>query len=79
MSTGIQSNEAFVLLLPGKQLDVSFLVNHKKKFRNRGGQDGALEAMKNLENSGIGQLVVKKSKGSVKVAMYVHSIMYVHR
>ena len=28
----MQSNEAFVLLLPGKQLDVSFLVNQKKSF-----------------------------------------------
>ena len=63
----MESNEAFVLMLPGKQLDVSFLVNTKKKFRNRGGRDGALEAMKNLENSGIGKLIVKKSKGSIKV------------
>ena len=63
----MQSNEAFVLLLPGKQLDVSFLVNQKKKFRSRGGREGALQAMKNLENSGIGTLAVKKSKGSIKV------------
>ena len=78
MSSGMQLNEAFVLLLLGKQLDVSFLVNQKKKFRSRGGRDGALKAMKNLEKSGIGKLVVKKSKGSIKVATFVQSITHAH-
>ena len=55
------------MCLPGKTLDVSWLVNVKKKFRNRGGRDGALEAMKTLEEDGLGKLVLKKSKGSVKV------------
>lgn len=63
-----------MLLLPGKQLDVSFLVNAKKKFRSRGGRDGALQAMKNLENSGIGTLVVKKSKESGKVCAFNYVI-----
>ena len=64
--SGVVSNEAFVLTLPGKTLDLSQLVNIKKKFRHRGGKDGALSAMKKLED-GMGKLVVKKSKGSVKV------------
>ena len=63
------SNESFVLLLPGKQLDVSSLVNKKKKFRNRGGREGALLAMKKLEENGLGKLVVKQSKGSIKVSV----------
>ena len=62
------SNEAFVLQLPGKTLDVSLLVNAKKKFRNRGGKEGAMKAMKQLEENGLGRLVVKKSKGSLKVS-----------
>ena len=63
----VHSNEAFVLTLPGKVLDVSILVNKRKKFRSRGGKDGALKAMKGLEEAGMGNLVLKKSKGSVKV------------
>ena len=67
-TTNLQpSNEAFVLSLPGKILDVSLLVNRKKKFRGRGGRDGALDAMQRLEEDGMGKLVLKKSKGSVKV------------
>ena len=61
------SNEAYVLTLSGKYLDVSALVNKKKKFRFRGGKDGALKAMKQLEESGLGTLIINKSKGSVKV------------
>ena len=68
LSATVRSNEAFVLTLPGQYLDVSTLVNKKKKFRCRGGKDGALNAMKNLEESGLGKLVVKKSKGSIKVS-----------
>ena len=69
-----QSNEAFVLTLPGKKLDVSWLVNRKKKFRSRGGRDGALDAMRQLELDGMGKLVLKKSKGSIKVYFqtYLH-------
>ena len=62
-----RSNEPFVLMLPGKSLDVSLLVNKKRKFRHRGGREGALNAMKHLQDDGLGKLVVKKSKGSIKV------------
>lgn len=65
-----QSNEAFVLALPGKTLNVSLLVNRKKKFRSRGGRDGALAAMRHLEEDGLGKLVLKKSKGSIKVCYH---------
>ena len=65
--TSRQSNEAFVLTLLGKKLDVSLLVNRKMKFRTRGGRDGALDAMRQLEIDGMGKLVLKKSKGSIKV------------
>ena len=42
-------------------------VNKKKKFRARGGHDGALDAMRRLEEDGTGKLAVKKSKRSIKV------------
>ena len=60
------SNETYVLTLSGKCLDVSHLVN-KKKFRSRGGRDGALNAMKHLEEDKLGKLAVKTEKGSIKV------------
>ena len=49
-----ESNESFVLTLTGKCLDVSGLVNKKEKFRFRGGK----EAMKQLEESGLGKLII---------------------
>ena len=69
------SNESYVLSLPGRILDVSALVNKKKKFRSRGGRDGALEAMRKLEEDGLGNLHVKKSKGSVKVSVTKYCII----
>ena len=56
------SNGAYVLTLSGNYLDVSALVNKKKKFRFRGGKDGALKAMKQLA-----LIINKLKKGSVKV------------
>ena len=44
-----------------------WLVNKKNKFRFRGGKEGALKAMKQLEESELGKLIINKSKGSVKV------------
>ena len=41
---------------------MSLLVNRKKKVRSRGGRDGALTAMRQLEEDGLGKLVLKKSK-----------------
>ena len=65
-----ESNESLVLTLTGKCLDVSGLVN-KKKFRFRGGKEGALKAMKQLEESELGKVIINKSKGSVKVCSYI--------
>ena len=66
------SNEAFVLTLPGDILDVS----NKKKFRTKGGKDGAISAMRNLEKDGLGKLVLKNTKGSVKVNFtFLHGLM----
>ncbi len=53
--------------LPGNLLDVSTLVNKRKKIRNRGGRDAAMAAMKNLEGQGLGKHILKKIEGSMKV------------
>ena len=64
-----------MLTLPGKCLDVSHLVNKKKKFRSRGGREGALNAMKKLEENKLGKLAVKTGKGSIKVCFILLSII----
>ena len=79
------SNEGFVLCLPGQKLDVSLLINKKKKFRNRGGRDGAMAAMRKLDEDGLGKLIMRKSKGSIRVSrvivvgiVFVIAIVAVH-
>ena len=70
-STDKQSNEKFVLLLPGKTLNLSDLLA-AKKFRSRGGRAAALEAMTNLQADGLGVLQdLPSSKHSTnQVRMY---------
>lgn len=59
------SNESMVLCLPGKTIDVSYIVNVKKKFRGKCGVEGVVAAMKNLEADGLGKLSVKNKKFKV--------------
>ena len=68
-----ESTEALILGLPGETLDVSYWVHKKRKFRHRGGIEGALHAMKNLQADGMGTLDQKKGKGSVKVCLFIHA------
>ncbi len=75
VAVGGKSNEAFCLTLPGNLLDVSKLLNKEKKFRHRGNKEGALQAMRNLQEDGLGNLEEKQAKGSVKVGMCMHIIM----
>ena len=70
-----ESNEALLLNLPGKSLDVSFWVHQKRKFRNRGGIEAALQALKNLQEDGMGELQSKKMKGTVKVCLSFGNIL----
>ncbi len=65
-----ESNETLLLNLPGKFLDVSFWVHQKRKFRNRGGIEGALQALTKLQEDGMGKLPPKKTKGTVKVGLF---------
>ena len=66
MPSGGKSNEALCLTLPGNQLDLSALLKDKK-FRGRGNKEGALQAMRSLEEVELGKLEEKQTKGSVKV------------
>ena len=53
----------------------------KKKFRNRGGRDGAMAAMRKLDEDGLGKLIMRKSKGSIRVSrviVFVIAIVAVH-
>ena len=54
------SNAAYTLALPGRILDLSTLLSNKK-YRNRGNKDGALAAMKKLENDGLGKIKKKEA------------------
>ena len=65
-----ESTEALILGLPGQSLDVSHWVHKKRKFRHRGGIEGALQAMRNLQENEMGKLEQKKGKGSVKVCSF---------
>lgn len=51
-----ESNKTLLLNLPGKFLDVSFWVHQKRKFWNRGGIEGALQALTKLQEDGMGKL-----------------------
>ena len=75
---GKSTVEGFCLTLPGKQLDLSVLLK-EKKFRHKGNKEGALRAMRILEEDGLGRLDEKKlsNKSSVKVRTYIH--VYVDR
>ena len=50
-----EHNEAFVLTLPWKHLNISWLINKKKKFRSRGSQEAAMYAMKQLAEQKSGE------------------------
>ena len=65
---GGKSNEAFCLMLQGKDLNLSTLLK-EKKFRHRGHKEGALRAMKNLEDDELGKLEENGTKGSVRVSI----------
>ena len=49
----VAGTAGFMLLLPGKVLDISSL-NSSHKFRGRGNKEGAVAAIKELESAGLG-------------------------
>ena len=74
----VAGTAGYVLLLPGKVLDISAL-NTSHKFRGRGNKEGAVAAINELETAGLG--VVKEeraTRGTTKVH-YVTEINMWHR
>ena len=55
------SNAAYCLLLPGIRLNLSNLLA-AKKFRSRGNKDGAIAAMRKLEEDSLGKLIQMPSQ-----------------
>ena len=54
-----RSVAAYCLLLPGKQLHISALLA-AKHFRDKGNKEGAVRAIKHLEEAGLGVVVEQK-------------------
>jgi len=54
------STASYCLLLPGTILNLSSLLA-QKKFRYKGGKEGALAAMKVLASEGLGKLIPKNA------------------
>ena len=46
---------------------MSYWVHKKQRFRHRGGKEGAIQAMKRVQENGMEKLEQKKGIGSVKV------------
>ena len=56
-----------MLTLPGKTLDISAL-NTQRKFRDKGNKEGAVAAIRHLEESGLGEVREERaSRGTAKV------------
>ena len=53
------STAAFIILQPGKLLDLSALLK-AKKYANQGNKERAVKAMRKLESDGLGKLVKKE-------------------
>ena len=56
----LHSTAAFILKLPGKDLDISAL-NLQHTFRNRGNKQGAVNAIEHLQDSGLGTVHTKQA------------------
>lgn len=80
-SSGNRRNAAYTLLQPGCTLSLSALLV-AKKYRDRGGKDAAIEAMKELESIGLGKLIEKPARcgtSSVRTSLdYKTLYMHIH-
>lgn len=74
---GGKTTEGFCLTLP-ELMWMSLYFSRRKKFRGKGNKEGALQAVRNLQEDGLGQLKEKEhksktdktNKSSIKVLMY---------
>ena len=60
---------SFILLLPGKVLDISAL-NTSHKFKNRGNKAGAVAAIKELEAAGLGAVKEEPATRGTSIVRY---------
>ena len=72
IDTGLVSQDkqvaAFCLLLPGKMLYISTLLQ-LKRFRYKGNKEGAVRAIKMLESAGMGRVFEDKpTRGATAVS-----------
>ena len=67
---GSISTAAYCLLLTGATLDLSSLLS-SKKFRTKGGKEGALAAMRLLQSDGLGTLTGQKAHRGVSMVSIV--------
>lgn len=67
---------AYCLLLPGKVLNLSALLQ-AKKFRGKGNKEGAVAAMEELHKAGLGKLISADSRrGASSVSIILISLSY---
>ena len=64
----------YILLLPGRELDISAL-NTAHKFRGRGNKEGAVAATTELEAAGLD--VVKTEKATCGCAKVHYTLIYI--
>ena len=72
-----QSVAAYCLLLPGKTLHLSALLA-AKRFRDKGNKEGAVRALKLLEEAGLGTLVESKPSRGASVVCLITFIIKVN-
>lgn len=65
--------EGYMLLIPGKRLYITAL-NERKKFRDMGNKQGAVDAINALERAGLGIVITNKAQGTSKVCHLVYCI-----
>lgn len=56
----------YMLLIPGKRLHITAL-NERKKFRDMGNKQGAVETITALEKDGLGLVLSNRTQGTAKV------------
>jgi hypothetical protein len=67
---------AYCLLLPGKILHLSALLN-AKRFRDKGNKEGAVRAFKLLQEAGLGKVIENKpSRGATMVRIIFYTCTY---
>ena len=59
----------YMLLIPGKRLHITAL-NERKKFRDMGNKQGAVETINALEKDGLGLVFSNRTQGTAKVCYH---------